>query len=257
MPSNSVVSVIHRNDFRPIPDPTVLTTQQLNREIAKERDIYEARFSEINRVILSAEKEIQNVEKRSHSDVETLKTLVYDHLRCNDERFAYHLQANDKAYDEFKRYIDVAFHGIDSRLISFRSYHDEAIRQIDSKFDIIEKDITRRIGDTKATIEAAFVASKDAAFEQNKSNALAVSKSESSFTDQIKQLNISIQTITSAVNDKIDDVKDRMNHIEQMYKSGEGHTKGIGDMWGWVVGFIGVAATVITLMMMLVEKKPL
>lgn len=242
--------------IRPIPDPTVLTTQQLNREIGKERDISDAKFAEINRALDSLEKEIRNVENRSHADVRNLKHLLYDHFKSYDERYASHKQLNEKADEENKRYIDMTASGITAQIVGLKAYHDEGARTIEHRFDLMERDITRRVMDTKATIEAAFVASKEASSEQSKSNAIAVSKSEAAFSDQIKQLNINLQTITNAVNDKIDDVKDRVNLVEQAYKSGEGHTKGVGDMWGWVVGFIGVFSTIVTLVIMVMERKP-
>jgi hypothetical protein len=82
-------------------------------------------------------------------------------------------------------------------------------------------------------LTAAFKAAQDAVTEQNKSSALAISKSEIATAESIKQLQTIFQTASQATNDKIDDLKSRMD-------KGEGRSKGIGDGWGYLVGAVGL-----------------
>jgi hypothetical protein len=82
-------------------------------------------------------------------------------------------------------------------------------------------------------LAAAFKAAQDAVTEQNKASATAISKSELATAESIKQLQTIFQTASQATNDKIDDLKSRMD-------KGEGRAKGLGDGWGYLVGGIGV-----------------
>jgi len=90
-------------------------------------------------------------------------------------------------------------------------------------------------------LTAAFKAAQDAVTEQNKSSALAISKSEASTVESIKQLQVLFQTANQATNEKIDDLKSRLD-------KGEGRTKGLGDGWGYVVAVCAavwaIAATI-------------
>jgi hypothetical protein len=82
-------------------------------------------------------------------------------------------------------------------------------------------------------LTAAFKAAQDAVTEQNRSNEKAATKSEESFTKQIDQMKLLIETKGKASDDKIDDIKETMSRRE-------GHSKGLGDGWGYLVGAIGV-----------------
>ena len=87
--------------------------------------------------------------------------------------------------------------------------------------------------DCDHVVLAAFKAAQDAVTEQNKSSALAISKSEFATAESIKQLQAIFQTAIGAINDKIDDMKSRMD-------KGEGRSKGLGDGWGYLVGAVGI-----------------
>jgi hypothetical protein len=115
--------------------------------------------------------------------------------------------------------------------------------QIKALQDLIEEKLTgvaTQFSMRDTALTAAFKAAQDAVTEQNKSSALAISKSEISTAESIKQLQTIFQTANQATIDKIDDLKSRMD-------KGEGHSKGIGDGWGYLVGAIGAVAVVVDL----------
>lgn len=101
---------------------------------------------------------------------------------------------------------------------------------IDEKLNGVGTQFTMR--DTALT--AAFKAAQDAVSEQNKSSALAISKSEISTAESIKQLQTLFQTADKATNEKIDDLKSRMD-------KGEGRSKGLGEGWGFLVAAASLA----------------
>jgi hypothetical protein len=68
--------------------------------------------------------------------------------------------------------------------------------------------------DVKSAVDAAFAAAKEAVAEQNKSNALAIAKSEAGFTKQLDMLGEANKTNMRSVDDKINDMKERVTIIE-------------------------------------------
>jgi hypothetical protein len=117
--------------------------------------------------------------------------------------------------------------------------------QIKSLQDLIEEKligVATQFTMRDTALTAAFKAAQDAVSEQNKSSALAISKSELATAESIKQLQTIFQTASQATNEKIDDLKSRMD-------KGEGHSKGLGDGWGWIVGGIGVVAVIVDLVL--------
>src|SRR5579859_5246367 len=124
-------------DLRPVPDPTVLTTQQLQREIGTSRELVEALASGMQRV------------------------------------FETRLDAMDKAIQLLQAETDRAPARIVQVVDHLRSVHDEKFRSIDKQF--LERDTRteQTSRDSKVAVDAALQAAKEAVGEQNKSNALA------------------------------------------------------------------------------------
>jgi hypothetical protein len=90
-------------------------------------------------------------------------------------------------------------------------------------------------------VDAALQAAKEAVGEQNKSSALAIAKSETSTVKQIDQLGAQLAAQTKNFDDKIADLKDRLNRVEGKGERIEGHSGGLKDAWGVVVGLIAIA----------------
>jgi hypothetical protein len=134
--------------WTPIPDPTLLTTDQLRREILSLREILEGK--------------ITNVETKVASNREiTRETLVLVDVKFNER---------DKA------------------------------------------------------LAAALLSAKE-----------AVVKSEANTHEALSQLRELFMAESKATNTKVDDLRDARNR-------GEGHTGGSKDMWGYLVGVIGLVA---------------
>lgn len=98
---------------------------------------------------------------------------------------------------------------------------DQAGRVSDEKFASIETQFRERdtrqereSRDNKVAVDAAFAAQKEAAAKQDESNAKAIDKSEKSTTDSIIKGQDLSRTTTDALNDKLDDLKSRMDRYE-------------------------------------------
>jgi len=171
----------------PVPDPTVLTTQNLRREIFGLRELIESRLDGTDKVMALLQVEIiDRIPERIAGAVERLESL-------RDEKF---------------KNVAVQF------------------AERDLRADIISRD-------SKVAIDAALQAAKEAVGEQNKSSALAIAKSETATVKQIDQIGLTTTAMAKTFDDKIADLKDRVNAIENR---GQGQSQ----MWGYFAGAIGI-----------------
>lgn len=85
----------------------------------------------------------------------------------------------------------------------------------------------QKFRDTKTALDAAF-------FSQDR----AINKSEETFTKQI-----------TALDDKVNDIKDRFTRTE-------GRSQGGTALWGFIVGGLGLAVAAVTLVVLLVKIVP-
>ncbi len=162
----------------PDPDPTMLTTAQLDRAINGLRDL------------LTAERLGQR------------------------EIFTTRLDDMDRAKDLLREKIDAMPDEFEKLVAGLRTLHDEKFRSIQVQF--AERDVRteQSAKDSKVAVDAALQAAKEAVGEQNKSSSLAIAKSETATTKQIDQLGVLISTTAKGVDDKIDDIKQRLTTIE-------------------------------------------
>lgn len=158
--------------IRPDPDPTLLTTQSLLREI------------------------------------ENLKELLITQFLIVDAKLSTRVDHLEKRLDH--KYVETA-----SDIGHLRDLHEE-------KFQAIDKLSNQSRQDNQTRIDAAFKSAKDAA-----------DKTEDSFTKQIDALARRTEDANKATNEKIDRLTSRLD-------TGEGKSKGAGDLWGFLVGVAGL-----------------
>lgn len=167
----------------PVPDPSVLTTAQLQREVAHVTELYNARFDETAKAI----------------------TLL--------QAFA------DKSPTTAV---------LEQEIIALTGIVDERFKGVEKQFIERDKRTEQLSLADKTAIAAALQAQKEAAGAQAESNAASTAKQELAFTKLLEQ----IQQTQSATNKSTDD---KINALTGRMDRGEGHGKGIGDMWGWIV----------------------
>jgi hypothetical protein len=158
----------------PVPDPTVLTTAALLREIASLREILEQRLN--------------GIDARNAQFHEAFKIMEYAKRT---------LVEADNTYQEKFRSIDIQFAERDKRL-----------------------EQTSR--DSKTAVDAALQAAKEAVEKQNQSSALAIAKSETSTLKQIDSIGTQMADMRRALDDKSEDLKERLTRLEAIAVGGKG-----------------------------------
>jgi hypothetical protein len=210
----------------PIPDPTVRTIEQLQREIAGVKE-----------------------------QVVTLITGSKDVIETR-------LNAMDRAIVLLQVQADKA---IDNAVGHLQRVHEEKFSSIETQF--IERDTRteQTSRDSKVAVDAALQAAKEAVGEQNKSNSLAIAKSEASVTKQIDQIVMLISSGQTAMNDKMDDIKARVLMIEGRQAAQTSHVPPVvpptpeqhRDMWGYIVGAAGIMIAVMAIFAAVVVRMSL
>lgn len=172
-------------------DPTALTTLQLQREIQLLREVIETRLDGMDKAIVLLRTELDRNPAMRAEAIEGLQRLLEEKFKSFDEKF----------------------------------------RSIGTQFAERDTRTEQTSRDSKVAVDAALQAAKEAVGEQNKSSALAIAKSEASTTKQIDQIVVLINSTTSSLNDKIDDIKQRITTFE-------GRGEGVANFWGLIVGGI-------------------
>lgn len=162
------------------PDPSSLTTAQLYREIAGLRELFDARFEERQKALTI---------RFEASD----KAITLLQANVDKEPKPANVQAN---VDALKGLLLEKFEGVHTQFIERDTRVEQSSR------------------DGKLAIDAALQAAKEAVGEQNRSSALSISKSEAATSKQIDQQSALITGATGGLDDKIDDLKERMARIE-------------------------------------------
>jgi DNA anti-recombination protein RmuC len=164
----------------PIPDPTLLTTQQLVAAIGALKELVFARIDGIERNLEGVHDSLEAIPGQTGRQV--------DHLRD---------------------VLEVRF-----------SLQDEKFRSIATQFTERDVRTEQTSRDSKVAIDAALQAAKESVSSQNESSSQAISKSEAATNKNIDQLGTLINSTTAGLNDKIDDIKDRLTRIEGVKAGG-------------------------------------
>jgi uncharacterized integral membrane protein len=167
----------HRSGWAPVPDPTVLTTEALQREIGALKDLMEQRII-------------------------GLRELV------------------------------------ESQIAATVSVREGQLDSILGRIDLVETQRVEQKADTKAAVDAALTAQKEAVKEQTTASERAIAKSEAATTKSIEQLASTFQTAFDGQRRDIDDLKERVGTYEARRGGAEGQ-RASTQMWQiWVAGAV-------------------
>jgi hypothetical protein len=149
---------------------------------------------------------------------------------------------------------------IDEKTAHLQALHDEKFRSIAVQFSERDTRTEQTSRDSKVAVDAALQAAKEAVGEQNRSSALAIAKSEAATAKSIDQLQVILQTATSAIDDKISDIKERLTIIEaKRVGQDTEHTAHAGAQTQWlgvVGGLVGAAGLGLAILVAATRDAP-
>ena len=193
------------------PDPTVLTTQQLDRGLEAERDYVDG--------------VVAVIEQR--------------------------LSAMDRATELLNETVNRVPTALQVAIANLRELHEEKFKSVALQFAERDTRSERESRDNKVAVDAAFAAQKEAASEQNKSNTLAIDKSERATAETLNKQADLFESRTRAIDGQITDLKDRLNSdmsdIKTRLTAIEENKKGSTDQRSAVYAFVGFLAALLVI----------
>lgn len=150
------------------------------------------------------------------------------------------LDAMDKAMELFNANITRVPTDTDKQISHLKELHDERFSGVDKQFTERDVRTEQSATATKIAVDAALQAQKEAAGAQNESNAAAIAKSEAATAKQIDGIIALLNSSLKALDEKINDLKGRLDR-------GEGKVAGHGDIWGYIIGGVGILSAILTL----------
>jgi hypothetical protein len=179
------------------PDPSPLTIQMIWREIAALKELLTSELDALNKAIDVSHEDLVRVPTDVQKQVGAVKELLLEKIESVAKTTA----------------IDVA--------------------NLEKQFETIEKQRIEQKTDTRVAVDDALKAAKELVFQQNQANSMANAKSEAAFSKHIEQLATLVTSEKNASNDRITDLKERLD-------KSEGKSGGIKDFAGWIVAAIAI-----------------
>jgi hypothetical protein len=203
----------------PIPDPTRLTTQLVDRTISSLREVLDVRLAEMDKAVMLAAKQVRKIP----ADVAAKQSQMQSDI---DRQML--------ALREF----------ILSQIENIREVNTQKLEAVNSRF--LERDIRteQAAQEGRMSLAAALAAAKEAVSEQNKANVQAIGKSEIATQKQIDAMGLLMTTNNKSLEDKIADLKSRLDRGEgRNTGSTEARTEKRLDV-GAVIQAVAVMATI-------------
>jgi hypothetical protein len=211
----------------PIPDPTTLTTEAVERATGVFRRELQALRETIETRLAAADHERELLWTELHSWPDQLQKVLDDRRRefAGDLESArllivQRLDGMDKAIElaasELSKLADFSRKECERRAHAEREY---VMSQVENVRAVMTEKFTAvdgRFGESKVAVDAAFAAAKEAVAEQNKSNAREIGKSEAATKEQLASLSRVTDAGIAGLSDKITDARDRITAIENL-----------------------------------------
>lgn len=97
----------------------------------------------------------------------------------------------------------------------------EKFKSIETQLSMIEKQRVEQKSDTKAAVDAALIAQKEAVQEQTIASGLSIAKSEAATAKQLEQLSTTFTTAIQGVTVPLNDLKERVGTMEAVKQGGK------------------------------------
>jgi len=100
------------------------------------------------------------------------------------------------------------------RIEGLAEVETERFVRVDAQFELVEKQRVEQKTDTKAAVDAALIAQKEAVKEQTTASERAIAKSEAATAKQLEQLGTTFVTALEGLRRDIDGLKERITSVE-------------------------------------------
>lgn len=201
-------------DSRPVPDPTVLTTQHVSREVSCLREIIETRLDDMDKAIIVLSLWRDSLPERWREDDRHLQKLLETRFNGMDKA----IELIQKSADKVPSDVDLAIGRLkdlhEEKLNGLENFVEEKFRGVATQFSERDKRTEQLSIADKTAIAAALQAQKEAAGATQESNSVALMKMETNFSKLIEQQTTMLQTLTRNSDDKIADMKGRIDRGE-------------------------------------------
>lgn len=192
----------------PVPDPSLLTTEQLRRELGASEKIFETRLAGMDRATELIAGELERLTR------EFINRL--DHQR----------EDRDRELAALRESLTLMIQRV-------QAIGEERFAAVGTRFD--ERDIRteQAAQEARISLDAALAAAKEAVSNQNKASALAIDKSDAATQKQIDSLGAQMATSIKFLEDKITD-------LSEQFARNEGKSQGGAALWAIIIGVIVV-----------------
>ena len=187
----------------PIPDPTALTSEAIDRRVDNAVAVIEARLNGMEKAVAVFHEDLTRVPTQLDRAILSLRDVInaeIANLHNQIDRLRQKLEARDSLV---KDQLDGLQALVFLKISELGAITDQRFIAVGAQFSERDTRTDQRAGDTKLAVDAAFAAAKE-----------ATAKIESSFTKSIDEQQRLLNATTSATIDKISDLKDRMTAME-------------------------------------------
>ena len=132
---------------------------------------------------------------------------------------------------------------IDAKMNGMKSVVEEKFASVETQFELVERQRVEQKKDTKDAVDAALAAAKEAVKEQTTASDRSITKSETATAEQLKQIITTFTTANKSTDDKVDDLKTRVERIESVKQGGKDT---LGGLYAFAaVAFAGIIAAIV------------
>ncbi len=205
----------------PVPDPTTLTTEAVERatqifrrELESQRELLETRMGGLDQDRLALRSFIEDVVRRFSEAIVQLRDEIEHRDSANRQLVEQRLGDLDQARALVAEDMKAIPVECKDRISSEREFILSRIEinatRMGEKFQAVDG----RFAESKIAVDAAFAAAKEAVAEQNRSNDRAITVAQAGTKEQLTALGTVTDAGLKGLEDKITDARDRLTRIE-------------------------------------------
>jgi hypothetical protein len=198
--------LLHPDPAASVPDPSVLTSQQMFRESSALRELVFREILGLEKTLATRMDAIEKASALVHEDVTRWPTAL------------------DKGLGHLKELHQEKFNSLREIVHAAEQLQVEKFNSIKTQFAERDTRSEHDAKETKVAVDAALQAAEKAVGKQQEAFAEATSKSEASTTKQIDQQAELLLKTTGSLEQRINDLKERLGRIEGMGLGGSAVT---------------------------------